>query len=369
MWKKIYIENVEAFGGDYACVSASSLYNRVRKYFSVNNYDLIEEPQGADVVIMNTCWVSEWFVPEYLKKISTYKRQNSQETQSIVFGCLAGVAPELQEIVDINIPLKKEFLLDGIFEHQIGFKDVDYFDAAIEMWNIEGFSDLPVQKYYLDTGRGCIHNCSYCGIKKAIGYIQSKKLEDIVQEVEKAYETGYRIIHLITDDIWSYGYDIGSSFAEVFNAICNVAEDFRIEISYCEPSEFMKNFEASKENLHRIDSLCYPIQSYHNRILKMMRRKYTVEDFQESVKNIRKYAPNIYLINNIIYGYPTETYEEFLQNVKLCWDFDENAFCFYNEISWKKEYNEEDKVPLPEKLRRKKIIEKLHERYGKKICF
>ena len=369
MSKKIYIENIEAYGWDFPCISASSLYNRIKKYFSVNNYLIVTDPLLSDYIILNTCGVSESFIPWYISKISDYKKQSSQTPKVIVFWCVAGVSPELKKVVDINIPLKKEFLLDWIFEHQIAFEDVDYFDAAIEMWKMEGFSKQAIKKYYLDIGRWCVHNCSYCGIKKGIWFIKSKKLEDILEEIKKALENNYSVIHLITDDIGSYGYDIESNFGELFNAICEISENFKIEISYCEPSEFMKYFELIKDRLHRVDSLTYPIQSYHDRILKMMRRKYTVEEFQQSVKEIRKYAPNIYLINNVIYGYPTESYTEFLENIKSIELFDENAFCFYNEISGKKEYKEEDKVPIEEKLRRKKIIGKLHEKYWKKICF
>lgn len=369
MGEKIYIENIEAYGWDFPCISASSLYNRIKKYFSVNNYLVVDNPLDSNFIILNTCWVSESFIPWYISKISSYKKQSTHTPKVIVFWCVAGVSPELKQVVDINIPLKKEFLLDGIFKHQIAYKDVDYFDAAIEMGNMQDFSNQSDRKYYLDTGRWCIHNCSYCGIKKAIGFIQSKKLEDILYEVRKALENDYKIIHLITDDIGSYGYDIDSNFWELFNAICDISDDFRMEISYCEPSEFMKYFDVIKYRLHRVDSLTYPIQSYHNRILEMMRRKYTVEQFQQSVKKIREYAPNIYLINNVIYGYPTETHEEFLENIKLIWSFDENAFCLYHEISGKKTYKQEDKVPVEEQCKRKKIIELLHKKYGKKICF
>ena len=125
--------------------------------------------------------------------------------------------------------------------------------------------------------------------------------DEIIYEVQQALESGFDTIHFITDDIGSYGYDIGSNFGELYNKVCEVSPDFSIEISYCEPSEFMKYFDDIKGNITRITSMVYPIQSCNDRILALMNRKYTVKDFFESVKSIRAVHPNIYLINNIIY--------------------------------------------------------------------
>jgi len=363
----IYIKNIKIYGdGDYPCLGASFLYSKFLYYFKINNYCIVESPDDADYIFLNTCGVSEELIPFYTSEFQKYKNIWKESVTLWVFWCLAGVSKNITDLVDIIIPLKKDYLLDDFFPHQISMKDISQLEVSKLLSN-----DILKERkiFYIQTNRWCVHNCSYCWIKKAIWNVTSKALDEIIYEVQQALESGFDTIHFITDDIGSYGYDIGSNFGELYNKVCEVSPDFSIEISYCEPSEFMKYFDDIKGNITRITSMVYPIQSCNDRILALMNRKYTVKDFFESVKSIRAVHPNIYLINNIIYWYPTESESEFRENLKWAFFFEENAFCLYQKITWKVPFQSSDFLPPKILYKRKLTVQTLGKKYGRKFCF
>ncbi len=356
--KNIYLKD-----NDFTvCTESSYLYNKVKYFFKINNYKIVDSIVKADIVLINTCWVWTELENKVLDYINRIKRITWEKTEIWIFGCLANRSKKINSIVKYSIPTKKDYLFDELFEHKNSIKNISSID--INKWTIKLHSifENNLKKYFLEINRWCIHKCSYCGIKQSIWYVTSKPFNEIIKEFKYAVESWYNEIVLVSDDVWSYWYDIWNSFANLFNSLCEIKWDYRININYTEPSEFMKAFPLIKDNFFRVNEIIYPIQSFSDRLLRLMKRTYTVKNMLETLKLMRKYSPWIKITNHIIYWYPTEIKKEFIDNLEWAKLFDANLFNLYSYVRWTKKYNEDEILSKEELRERLQILFKLNKK-------
>ncbi|MFH2066120.1 MAG: radical SAM protein [Pseudomonadota bacterium] len=184
-----------------------------------------------------------------------------------------------------------------------------------------------IDAYYLVICQGCVHNCSYCAIKKAKGKVKSKPIPRILSELKYGLELGYKHFMIIGDDCGSYGMDIGTDLAELLNVL--QLYDIRIHINYFEPGEFIKLYPKIQPGAFEIiDFINIPVQATSRRILKLMNRKYNFDDIITTVKKLKTRFSHIYLETHVIFGFPTETMKEFTGTFHLLDSFDA-VICFY----------------------------------------
>lgn len=353
--KKIFLKD-----NDFTvCTESSYLFHTVRYFFLINNYTLTEKAEEADIILINTCWVWDELESKVISYINT---QNRSDVEFGIFWCLANRSKEINEKVTYSIPTKKEYLLDDMFNAKNSIKDISSKD--INQWTIKLHTVFKTntKKYFLEINRWCIHKCSYCAIKQSIWYVKSKDKIEVLSEFSYAVENGFNEIILVSDDVGSYGYDIGTNFSVLFNEICQIPWDYKININYTEPSEFMKWFPLIKENFYRVSEIIYPIQSFSDRILEMMRRTYSVADFIETLWEMRKFAPGIKITNHIIYAYPTETRDEYMSNLSWARYFDANLFNLYSYVKGTKVYDNVDIISSEEKKFRLETLFKLNKK-------
>lgn len=357
MNNKIYFEDLRYSD----CAGSNFSFSKIKSFFRINNYTITEDIDEAGYIIFNTCGVFIEYEELFFRDIEEVRKKYGQTKKIIVFWCLAWHSKKIWDICDYIIPTKKEKYFEDIFSFQIPFSEISSIlvniDENVGIRNTK--YDEEKERYYLQVNRGCIHNCTYCGIKKSIGYVKSKPLDEIKQEVIFALNNNFKELYIITDDIASYWQDIGTNFAEMYNLIASFPWDYKININYAEPSEFMKWFPHIADNFYRVNSITYPIQSFNDRILKLMARKYTVQDFIESVMQMRKYNESIVIRNHIIFWYPTEDFEEFRNNLLWVYIFDESTFLLYSKIPGTKIFNESEYIKPQEIKKRIYAIYKL----------
>lgn len=161
-----------------------------------------------------------------------------------------------------------------------------------------------------------MNNCAYCAIKKAKGYVTSKPLNKVIAEFKQGLESGFKHFILLGDDCGSYGVDIGTDFAELLNEINKIKGDYKIDIHYFEPHRLEVLFpKINKKIFKKIYAMRIPIQSANQRIVKLMNRNYDLNNVFRIVKKIKKISSSIILRTHLIYCYPTETREEFMNNI------------------------------------------------------
>ncbi|MBW1855357.1 MAG: radical SAM protein [Deltaproteobacteria bacterium] len=175
------------------------------------------------------------------------------------------------------------------------------------------------ESFFLVLGEGCLGNCSYCAIKKAKGKLESKPLEEVLKDFKAGLAAGHKRFILTADDTGAYGQDLGTDIATLVEGILKIEGDYSLNIYHLEANWLIKYLERLKACFRsgKIDAIFSPIQSGSNRILKAMRRPYTVEQYVHCIKELRKEVPSLKIWNQFIIGFPGETEEDFAQSLKV----------------------------------------------------
>ena len=166
----------------------------------------------------------------------------------------------------------------------------------------------------------CLGDCSFCITKLAKGNLQSFPKEDIINEIKKRIEEGYKRINLTSTDNGCYGLDINTSLVSLLKNITEIPGDFKIRIGMINPN-YAKLYLNDLIKIYKSDKIIkflhIPVQSGSNKILKDMNRKYKVQDFINVVSKFRKNILGINISTDIIVGYPTESEEDFEETLNL----------------------------------------------------
>jgi MiaB-like tRNA modifying enzyme len=174
----------------------------------------------------------------------------------------------------------------------------------------------------IPIAEGCLGNCTYCKARFARGRLVSYDPEQIVAQVISDVKDGCKEIWLTSQDCGAYGKDIGTDIVSLLRAVCDVKGDFKVRLGMVNPNfalEYLDDlvdvYKMNKDKLFWF--LHIPLQSGNNRILSLMKRKYTSEDFLKVCSTFRRELPEVTIATDIICGFPTETKEEFNDSLKL----------------------------------------------------
>lgn len=273
----------------------------------VEGITIVDSEKKAQIIIINTCGVKE----QTENKIYKYLRDNKElfsTKEIIVCGCL----------VDINDEtLKKEV--------KAKFYKINQKDKLISYLNKYRKNENKKQNTKaIIIANGCLGNCSYCAVKFARGKLKSKSSKDIKTEVTKEIEAGATEILLTAQDTACYGVDINTNISELLKEIIKIPKNFKIRLGMGNPHFFIKHKKEivnvfKSEKIYKF--LHIPLQSGNDRILKLMNRSYTKEQYLEIINYFRKNIKEITIATDVIVGFPTETEKEFqetLDVVKEC---------------------------------------------------
>ena len=307
------------------CDNNGYISTQIHNFFVQNGHEMVKNPACADYIVISTCGFDQDREHQSYAIVSDYVDQNAHKARIIVCGCLASINPELFDTSKVTIIGAKELnKFNQIFQPKIKIENIS--GGALNEHFINkayGFLDA----YYLQICQGCINNCSYCAIKKAKGYVKSKPLKGLVAELENAIRAGYKRVMLLGDDCGSYGVDLGTNLVELLNELNNY--NIGININYIHPSRLEEIYpRLSMGTLERLGFMNVPIQSTSPRILDLMNRHYDAEKIFEVVEDIKSKFPHLFLETHIIYGFPSETREEFEDTFRAI-DFFDSVIYFY----------------------------------------
>ncbi len=301
---------------------------QIHNFFRRNGHGMVETAEAADCIVISTCGFDQ--ERENLSRhiIDQYIENFSQNKLIIICGCLTKIHPHLFEQTDvITIGPKELHKFNEIFQPVVPIEDVSggkLNDRFID----SGYGILDA--YYLQICQGCVNNCAYCAIKKAKGYVTSKPLNNVIQELEQALKDGFSRIMLLGDDCGSYGVDLGIDFSDLLNELVHFHAG--ISINYVEPGRFLHLYpKLQRSALERIEFVNIPIQSASDRIISLMGRHYAAEDIFRVVREMKRNYPGIYLETHMIYGFPTESREEFDSSFRAAEYFDSVIYFYYTD--------------------------------------
>jgi threonylcarbamoyladenosine tRNA methylthiotransferase MtaB len=299
--------------------------------FQKSGYEIVDSESRADVYVINTCTVTNLGDRKSRQFIRRSKKINPEAVIAVV-GCYAQTSPdEVLSIEGVNIILgtnDRNKIVEYVENIQA---DHEKINAVEDIMQIKEFEEMTIgevkgkTRAFLKIQEGCNQYCTYCIIPYARGPIRSRKLEDIIKEVERLAANQFKEVVLTGIHVASYGKDLeNTSLLDVIKGVHEVAGIERIRLSSIEPTVATEEFI---QVISKLDKVCphfhLSLQSGCNDTLKRMNRKYTTEEYQMIVERLRKYIPDLSITTDVMVGFPGETDEEF-----------EHTYNFVKEIGY-----------------------------------
>lgn len=290
----------------------------------LNNHGLNEVKENTDIVIVNTCTVTNTSDSKSLKIIKHYIKENPNCIM-IVCGCFSQINPDrLKGIDGVSIVLgnkNKSKIIDYIEEYKRTNKQIidvaPLDDTKFECMKLNNFN---MTRAYVKIEDGCENFCSFCIIPYSRGKVRSKPMEDVLEEVNTLVNNGHKEIVLTGIHTGHYGADLSYDFSDLLTEICKIEELERLRISSIEITELDDKFlKVLEDNKKIVDHLHVPLQAGCDQTLSDMNRKYDMAYFKDIINKIRKVRPNISFTTDVIVGFPGETEEHFnitVNNIK-----------------------------------------------------
>ena len=284
---------------------------------------IVDVNDQFDACIINTCSVTNQATAKSRKMIRSALKQN-QNAIIAVIGCYSQMAPdEIKAITGVDIILGNSDKADVVDLVYKKVKEQELVSRVLNILDYRTFENLsPVSfsktRAFLKIEDGCNNFCSYCIIPYTRGPIRSKKAVDVINEINKIVENGYKEVVLTGIHTGKY-YDDGIDFTQLIKMILSKTGIARLRISSIELNEITDEFlELLRTNKVLAEHLHLPLQAGSNHILKLMNRHYTREEFISKVLKIKEIKPNISITTDIIVGFPEETDEDFNDTLELC---------------------------------------------------
>ena len=315
----------------------------VKSVLGKSGYQFTDSEAEADIVLLNTCSVRENANRKVYNRIHNIQQgRNGRKVMIGVLGCMAtNFRKQLLENPNLPIdfiagPDSYKRLPQLIAEVSANGAESKNFDVTLS--EFETYSDVyPTQgsgvNAWIAVMRGCDNFCTFCVVPYTRGRERSRSPENVVDEVKRLAEQGFRQVTLLGQNVNSYNYE-GKDFAYLLERVSEVSGIERIRFTSPHPKDFPRNLlRVIAENPKVCKQIHLPLQAGNDRILEMMNRTYTRKEYLELVDEIRSLCPSIVLTTDIIVGFPTETDEEFEDTVAVMEEVQyDSAFIFkYSE--------------------------------------
>mgnify|MGYP003536810108 FL=1 len=340
--KKLFIET-------YGCQMNVADSEVVASIMQMAGYELCENEAEADAIFLNTCSIRENAENKIYGRLDTLHAEKKKGRQLIlgVLGCMAErVREDLIQNHFANLVCGPDSYLnlpDMIAQCENGQNAMN-----IELSTTETYRDVVPQRIggnrvsgFVSIMRGCNNFCHYCIVPYTRGRERSRDVESILREVRDLHDRGFKEVTLLGQNVNSYGLtpagkriEGGCSFAELLHKVAQSVPDMRVRFTTSNPEDMTDDIlYAVAEEPNLCKHIHFPAQSGSTKILKLMNRKYTREQYLERVEAIRRIIPGCGLSTDLFVGYHDETAEDHAETLSLVREcqFD-SAFMFkYSE--------------------------------------
>ncbi len=312
----------------FGCQQNVSDGEKIKGMLAQMGYGLSESPDGSDVIIFNTCAVRENAEDRVFGNLGALKHEKRRNPDAIIAVCGCMVEQEhITQRIKKSFPhvslvfgtnalhTLPELIYGQLTEHKRAFS-VPKSDGVIA----EG---IPIRRESKITASipimyGCNNFCSYCIVPYVRGRERSRSIDDVVGEAQAALRNGAKEILLLGQNVNSYGKENGTNFSELLRRINALDGEFRISYMSSHPKDASKELIDTIAECEKVTRHFHlPVQSGSSRILKLMNRKYTREDYLEIVRYIREKIKDVALTSDIIVGFPGEMRKDFEETLSL----------------------------------------------------
>lgn len=371
MNKKLFIET-------YGCQMNVADSEVVASVMKMAGYELCEKEEEADAVFLNTCSVRENAENKIYHRLDTLhaERKKGHELILGVLGCMAERVKD--DLIDnhhaslvcgpdsyLNLP-------DMVAQCEMGNKAID-----IELSKTETYRDVIPQRIggnhvsgFVSIMRGCNNFCHYCIVPFTRGRERSRDVESILKEVCDLRDRGFKEVTLLGQNVNSYGLlpngkrpADGTSFAQLLRKVAETVPEMRVRFTTSNPEDMTDDIVQAVADMPNLcNHIHFPAQSGSDKVLRLMNRKYTRQQYLDKVATIKRLIPDCGITTDIFVGYHDESEEDYQQTLSLVREVGyDSAFMFkYSERpgTYAAEHLP-DNVPEEEKVRRLNELIKL----------
>jgi threonylcarbamoyladenosine tRNA methylthiotransferase CDKAL1 len=338
----------------------------IRSYLNANDYILVDDPREADRILVVTCAFKSKEEEASLRRLRSLRKYGRD---ILVYGCLPAIAGKrFAEFSDLPTlgPSELEDIGDHFEGTRVPFAEIRSanvieprsnelvrarrrIEAGLFPWQevSDRIRKLRSKRsmtsagkdesaYNLFVSRGCRGTCSYCAIKKAIGSLRSKLVDEVVAELRQGIGEGYRTFNIVADDPGCYGLDRSSTFPQLLRALLDASDpptapDGSHAVGEDVTGFYIRDIHPKYLVLYhgemldiplfsRVSGILCPVQSGSDRILELMCREHTSADLLEVMRRLRGARSDMVLDTQIIAGFPTETEDDFERTLSFVRD-------------------------------------------------
>lgn len=371
MNKKLFIET-------YGCQMNVADSEVVASVMKMAGYELCEKEEEADAIFLNTCSVRENAENKIYHRLDTLhaERKKGRELILGVLGCMAERVKD--DLIDnhhaslvcgpdsyLNLP-------DMVAQCEMGNKAIN-----IELSKTETYRDVIPQRIggnhvsgFVSIMRGCNNFCHYCIVPFTRGRERSRDVESILKEVCDLRDRGFKEVTLLGQNVNSYGLlpngkrpADGTSFAQLLRKVAETVPEMRVRFTTSNPEDMTDDIVQAVAGMPNLcNHIHFPAQSGSDKVLRLMNRKYTRQQYLDKVDTIKRLIPDCGITTDIFVGYHDESEEDYQQTLSLVREVGyDSAFMFkYSERpgTYAAEHLP-DNVPEEEKVRRLNELIKL----------
>ncbi|CAA6676396.1 MULTISPECIES: tRNA (N6-isopentenyl adenosine(37)-C2)-methylthiotransferase MiaB [unclassified Lentimonas] len=318
----------------YGCQMNERDSEAVAAMLRAKGYALVDNELEADVVLLNTCSVRDQAEQKAIGKAGHLAKRKRKNPNFIigVMGCMAqnrgGALLDSLPDLDLIIGTQKFHRVPDHLTNMIATLQgqgprptsiVDLEEEADSQNTIKSHSsDTRQVTAFVSIMQGCNMKCSYCIVPKTRGVERGRPMDEIIDEVKKLAANGTREVTLLGQIVNQYGIrefpfvDKKSPFVQLLEKVHEIEGIDRIRFTSPHPVGFKQDLIDCYGRLPKlVEYIHFPMQSGSNRILKAMRRPYTIEKFHDIITKLRAVRPDMYISTDIIVGFPGETEEDF----------------------------------------------------------
>ena len=286
--------------------------------FKRNNFEIVNDVEKAEIIIVNTCGFIESAKQEAINTIleMAEHKENGTCKYLVVMGCLVQrykkelqkALPEVDLFIEINdYGSYWDKILELLDEEEKPdtINNLCYMDRVISTGN---------KTAYLKIAEGCSNRCTYCAIPYIRGPYVSRPMEEVLEEAKKLVTAGIKELIVIAQDTTRYGEDLygESKLSDLLNELCKIDGFEWIRFLYAYPESITDELIQTVKNNPKIcNYFDIPIQHISDSVLKRMNRRTNGKQIEELINKIKKQIPDVILRTSLIVGFPGETEEDF----------------------------------------------------------
>lgn len=306
----------------YGCSANRSHSEIMKGLLEKAGCKIVENPELANVLIVNTCIVKDPTEKKMIHRIQ-YLSDKYPNKKMIVAGCMPmGEYGLVRKIVPGASILGPNNVLDvaECVNKTLNGEIVEYLDYKRETKLLKPRVRFNPYIGITEISQGCLGSCTYCIVKKSRGALRSYPLEEIKRDIELSLKSGCKEIWLTSQDCGCYGMDIGVTLVDLLSEIDKIKGKFKVRIGMMNPNNVLSILDDLVE-CYKSDKiykfLHVPVQSGSDKVLRKMNRFYKVKEFKRIIKRFKEVFPNITIWTDIIIGFPGETEKDFKETMDL----------------------------------------------------